>query len=187
MRIFSAKIKCGDIMIIQRVQQQPNFCALRIKPINMTRKRCIDILSNKNQKTLKTIFEASQNLRQTTYAHLDILLEEENGLIPKVYTKNSEAYSKFFEPLEPEKAYPDYLTIRTIWTGNKNEFGQIQNQPYNLLLKLKNAQEAQKAYESIKNASSEYERASILTKLIDDLETEKITKADNKTEVKLSK
>ena len=107
--------------------------------------------------------KAGEIVKDTKIAHLHI----GEGAIPTVKTPFANKYSEYFYAQEPDKFTPEFLHVKTIWTGTELSESLKPGKEYTACIKMENAEAAKKAYNEIKNARSEIERGAILTRILD--------------------
>ena len=155
-------------MQVQKVQQsnlQPQFGALVPRGVTP------EALAKKGQAVINTLNEVvDKYVGDTKFVNMEIVGED---VTPKVMN-----CIKHFEP-QIDELYPEFLKINTIWDGANMGTGAIPGQPYTLTVKLTNEAAALKAYQEMKNATSQYKRAGILTKILDDREISKYIQKQN--------
>ena len=154
-------------MQVQRVQQnnsQPQFGLLI--PKNVTP----EALAKKGQGVIEALKEVRELVKDTRFVHMEIVGED---VTPRVLN-----CIKHFDP-QIDELYPEFLKINTIWDGANMGTGAIPGQPYTLTVKLPNEAAALKAYQGMKETTSQYKRAGILTKILDDREVKKYVQKQN--------
>ena len=132
-------------------------------------------LEKATMKQIEQLQKAGEALKDTKYYHLEI----GEGLTPRIDSPYANSYLPPFSPVKPTALDP-YLSIKTTWDGTTIN-GRTKGQEVHPAIKFDTAEQAESAYNKIKNMYSDIERATEITKLMDKAEIKKIESRDAET------
>ena len=129
--------------------------ALKIKP------EAREALENTTMSVIEKLQKFGEELKDTKYYNLEI----GKDLKPRIKFHGADAYLPPFKINSPSK-YDNSFSVNMIYDGTEN-VGFKKGQEIGRLLEFTNTQEAQKAYEKLKNMHSDIDRAVEITKLLE--------------------
>lgn len=141
----------------------PNFgMALKIRP------EAMEALKKAPMKTLESLEEIGNDLKDTKFYHLEIGEDIE----PKI-TSSFAKYAGFFQFYKPTEQQPRILCFKTAWAGPETPLGHKKGEFIHDAIEYANTEAALEAYNKSINTKTDLERAALLTKELDNREIQK--------------
>lgn len=141
-------------MKVDTIHQSTNFgMALRI---NTNAQKALE---NASLETIQALQNAGKELKDTKFCDLEI----GENLTPRIDSVYANSYVPPFTPIKPDN---NILLVETQWDGTELK-GLAKGAIYHTSVKFENKEAALEAYNNIKSAHTNIEKATLLTKMID--------------------
>ena len=126
-----------------------------------------EALEKATMKEIEQLQKAGEALKDTKYYHLEI----GENLTPRIDSPYANAYTSYFKPIQPTQ-YDQFFSFETKWDGTTIA-GRSKGQIVHPTIMFDTAEQAQKAYAQVKDMHYDIDRATALTKMLDDAEIKK--------------